>query len=203
MQNTNTKFSDYTDAQYVIEPIIAKYLKREITNAQKTHKTVLKLDYQAVLDYVLNSLQLRTKYHDMISHNAWLVETTLDTHLKNPARAICSNAAITYSVDRASSSNNYPGDTIMYITGHRLEEIPRALNINTNQEFINKCSALHENNKKIIKQNNSELNYILNAMRVIKLFNEYGQYIDNSSLNTLFKYLNQNKLHKTIYIYLY
>lgn len=203
MQNTNTKFSDYTDAQYVIEPIIAKYLKREIDNAQKAHKTVLKLDYQAALNYVLNNLQLRTKYHDMISHNAWLVETTLDTHLENPARATSDKSAITYSVDKNSSLNNYPGETIMYITGHRLEEIPKALNINTNQEFISKCSALRDDNEKIIKQNNSELNYILNAMRVIKLFNEYGQYIDNSSLNTLFKYLNQDKLHKTIYIYLY
>lgn len=194
MKNNNFNLYDLRVVYEYAQEHAIDYLNSKIKQAQRTGKTVFEFSYSDLQSYIIDNVDNADKtfknYH-VLKNSPWLIVTALEDYLNT---SNCDNTPL-YSTKSANDSSIYPKSEIRDLI-YEFNAESRDQTNNNEYQTINK-----EINDVLKKQ--TEFRFISAVMHILTYYSKYSLKQNDEYVAEILAFLANQKLDKTIYVYLF
>lgn len=192
MQNNNFNLDDLRIVYEYAQKRAIDYLTSEIKIAQPTGKTVFELSYSDLQNYIISSANFKTaKNYCALKNSPWLIIVALEDYLNTSK---CDNRPL-YSTKNADDSSIYPASDI--------RDLIYEFNTETNDQINNnELQAVNKEANDLLKKQ-TEFRSILAVMHILTYYSKYSLKQNDEYIAEILAFLANQKLSKTIYVYLF
>lgn len=191
MQNNNFNLYDLRVVYEYAQTRAIDYLDSKIKQAQCTGKTVFEFSYSDLQNHIINNADKTAKDYRILKNSPWLIAVALEDYL-NTAKG--DNKPL-YSTKNANDSSIYPAGDIRDLIYEFNTESRDQVNNNERQTVGKEANDL------LKKQ--TEFCSILAVMHILTYYSKYSLRQNNEYIAEILAFLANQKLNKTIYIYLF
>lgn len=192
MQNNNFNLDDLRAVYEYVQKRAIDYLNSKIKQAQCTGKTVFEFSYSDLQDHIISSANFKTdKNYWVLKNSPWLIIAALEDYLNT---AKCDNKPL-YSTKNANDSSIYPASDIRDLIYEFNAESRDQIDNNERQTVSKEANDL------LKKQ--TEFRFILAVMHILTYYSKYSLKQNDEYVAEILAFLANQKLNKTIYIYLF
>lgn len=191
MQNNNFNLYDLRVVYEYAQTRAIDYLNSKIKQAQRTGKTVFEFSYSDLQNHIINNADKTAKDYHVLKSSPWLIVTALEDYLNTSK---CDNKPL-YSTKNANDSSIYPKSEIRDLI-YEFSAESRDQTDNNEYQIVNK-----EINDLLKKQ--TEFCFILAVMHILTYYNKYSLKQNDEYIAEILAFLANQKLDKTIYVYLF
>lgn len=192
MQNNNFNLDDLRAVYEYAQKRAIDYLNSEIKMAQHTGKTVFEFSYSDLQNHIISSANFKiAKNYCSLKNSPWLIAVALEDYLNTSK---CDNKPL-YSTKNANDSSVYPEDEI--------RDLIAEFNAGANDQINN--NELQTVNKKAndLLKKQTEFRSILAVMHILTYYSKYSLRQNDEYIAEILAFLANQKLNKTIYVYLF
>lgn len=194
MQNNNFNLFDLRVVYEYAQNHAIDYLNSKIKQAQRTGKTVFEFSYSDLQNHIIDNVDNADKtfknYH-VLKSSPWLIAGALEDYLNT---AKCDNKPL-YSTKNANDSSIYPASEIRDLI-YEFNAESRDQTDNNEYQTVNKKA-----NDLLKKQ--TEFHSILAVMHILTYYSKYSLRQNDEYIAEILAFLANQKLDKTIYVYLF
>lgn len=191
MQNNNFNLYDLRVVYEYAQNHAIDYLNSKIKQAQRTGKTVFEFSYSDLQDHIINNADKTAKDYRVLKNSPWLIIAALEDYLNTSK---CDNKPL-YSTKNANDSSIYPASEIHDLI-YEFSAESRDQTNNNEYQTVNK-----EINDLLKKQ--TEFCSILAVMHILTYYSKYSLRQNDEYIAEILAFLANQKLNKTIYVYLF
>lgn len=192
MQNNNFNLDDLRAVYEYAQKRAIDYLNSEIKLAQPTGKTVFEFSYSDLQDYIISSANFKTaKNYCSLKNSPWLIAVALEDYLNTSK---CDNKPL-YSTKNADDSSIYPAGEI--------RDLIYEFNAETNDQVNNNERQIVSKEINTILKEQTEFRSILATMHILTYYGKYSLRQNDEYIAEILAFLANQKLNKTIYVYLF
>lgn len=192
MQNNNFNLDDLRAVYEYAQKRAIDYLNSQIKQAQRAGKTVFEFSYSDLQDHIISSANFKTaKNYCALKDSPWLIAVALEDYLNTSK---CDNKPL-YSTKNADDSSIYPAGEIRDLISEFNAESRDQID-NNERQTVNK-----EANDLLKKQ--TEFRSILAVMHILTYYSKYSLKQNDEYIAEILAFLANQKLDKTIYVYLF
>lgn len=191
MQNNNFDLYDLRVVYEYAQKRAIDYLNSKIKAAQRTGKTVFEFSYSDLQNHIINNADKTAKDYRVLKSSPWLIAVALEDYLNT---AKCDNKPL-YSTKNANDSSIYPKSEIRDLI-YEFNAESRDQTDNNEYQTVNK-----EVNDVLKKQ--TEFRFILAIMHILTYYSKYSLKQNDEYVAEILAFLANQKLNKTIYVYLF
>lgn len=192
MQNNNFNLDDLRVVYEYAQKRAIDYLNSKIKQAQRAGKTVFEFSYNDLQNHIISSANFKTaKNYCSLKNSPWLIAIALEDYLNTSK---CDNKPL-YSTKNADDASIYPAGEIHDLIYEFNAEANDQINNNERQTV----------NKEIddILKKQTEFRSILAAMHILTYYSKYSLKQNDEYIAGILAFLANQKLNKTIYVYLF
>lgn len=194
MKNNNFNLYDLRVVYEYAQTRAIDYLNSKIKQVQRTGKTVFEFSYSDLQSYIIDNVDNADKtfknYH-VLKNSPWLIAVALEDYLNT---AKCDNKPL-YSTKNANDSSIYPKSDIRDLI-YEFSAKSRDQTDDNERQTVNK-----EVNDLLKKQ--TEFHFILAVMHILTYYSKYSLKQNDEYIAEILAFLANQKLNKTIYVYLF
>lgn len=191
MQNNNFNLYDLRVVYEYAQTRAIDYLNSKIKQAQHTGKTVFEFSYNDLQNHIINNADKTAKDYRVLKSSPWLIAVALEDYLNTSK---CDNKPL-YSTKSANDSSIYPKSEIRDLI-YEFSAESRDQTNNNEYQTVNK-----EINDLLKEQ--TEFCFILAVMHILTYYNKYSLKQNDEYVAEILAFLANQKLDKTIYVYLF
>ena len=197
MKNNNFNLYDLRVVYEYAQTRAIDYLNSKIKAAQRTGKTVFEFSYSDLQNHIINNADKTAKDYCVLKSSPWLIAVALEDYLNTSK---CDNKPL-YSTKNANDSSIYPASEIRDLI-YEFNAESRDQTDNNEYQTVNK-----EINDLLKKQ--TEFRSILAVMHILTYYSKYSFYSkyslrqNDEYIAEILAFLANQKLDKTIYVYLF
>lgn len=191
MQNNNFNLYDLRVVYEYVQTRAIDYLNSKIKAAQRTGKTVFEFSYSDLQSHIINNADKTAKDYRVLKSSPWLIAVALEDYLNT---AKCDNKPL-YSTKNANDSSIYPKSEIRDLI-YEFSAESRDQTNNNEYQTVNK-----EIDDLLKKQ--TKFHSILAVMHILTYYNKYSLKQNDEYIAEILAFLANQKLNKTIYVYLF
>lgn len=191
MKNNNFNLYDLRVVYEYAQTRAIDYLNSKIKAAQRIGKTVFEFSYSDLQNHIINNADKIAKDYCVLKSSPWLIIAALEDYLNT---AKCDNKPL-YSTKNANDSSIYPASDIHDLIYEFNAEANDQVNNNEYQTVSKEANDL------LKKQ--TEFHYILAVMHVLTYYSKYSLKQNDEYVAEILTFLANQKLDKTIYVYLF
>lgn len=191
MQNNNFNLYDLRVVYEYAQTRAIDYLNSKIKQAQRTGKTVFEFSYSDLQNHIINNADKTAKDYRVLKNSPWLIIAALEDYLNTSK---CDNKPL-YSTKNANDSSIYPKSDIRDLI-YEFNAKSRDQTDNNEYQTVNK-----EINDVLKKQ--TEFRFILAVMHILTYYSKYSLKQNDEYVAEILAFLANQKLDKTIYVYLF
>lgn len=191
MKNNNFNLYDLRVVYEYAQEHAIDYLNSKIKQAQRTGKTVFEFSYSDLQSYIIDNADKTAKDYRVLKSSPWLIAVALEDYLNT---SNCDNKPL-YSTKSANDSSIYPKSDIHDLI-YEFSAKSRDQTDDNERQTVNK-----EVNDVLKKQ--TEFHFILAVMHVLTYYSKYSLKQNDEYIAEILAFLANQKLNKTIYVYLF
>ena len=191
MQNNNFNLYDLRVVYEYAQTRAIDYLNSKIKQAQCTGKTVFEFSYSDLQNHIINNADKTAKDYRILKNSPWLIAVALEDYLNTSK---CDNKPL-YSTKNANDSSIYPASDIRDLIYEFSTESHNQID-NSERQTVDK-----EANDLLEKQ--TEFHSILAVIHILTYYSKYSLRQSNDYIAEILAFLANQKLNKTIYVYLF
>lgn len=191
MKNNNFNLYDLRVVYEYAQEHAIDYLNSKIKQAQRTGKTAFEFSYSDLQSYIIDNADKTAKDYRVLKSSPWLIAVALEDYLNT---AKCDNKPL-YSTKSANDSSIYPASEIRDLI-YEFSAESRDQTDNNERQTVNK-----EVNDVLKKQ--TEFHSILAVMHILTYYSKYSLKQNDEYIAEILAFLANQKLNKTIYVYLF
>lgn len=191
MKNNNFNLYDLRVVYEYAQEHAIDYLNSKIKQAQRTGKTVFEFSYSDLQSYIIDNADKTAKDYRVLKSSPWLIAVALEDYLNT---SNCDNKPL-YSTKSANDSSIYPKSEIRDLI-YEFSAKSRDQTDDNERQTVNK-----EVNDVLKKQ--TEFHFILAVMHILTYYSKYSLRQNDEYIAEILAFLANQKLNKTIYVYLF
>lgn len=191
MQNNNFNLYDLRVVYEYAQTRAIDYLNSKIKEAQRTGKTVFEFSYIDLQNHIIDNADKTAKDYRVLKNSPWLIAVALEDYLNTSK---CDNKPL-YSTKNANDSSIYPKSEIRDLIYEFSAE-------SRDQTDNNEYQTVNKEVNDLLKKH-TEFHFILAAMHVLTYYSKYSLRQNDEYIAEILAFLANQKLNKTIYVYLF
>ena len=191
MQNNNFNLDDLRTVYEYAQTRAIDYLDSKIKQAQRTGKTVFEFSYSDLQNHIINNADKTAKDYHILKNSPWLIIAALEDYLNT---AKCDNKPL-YSTKNANDSSIYPASDI--------HDLIYEFNAESRDQIDNNERQTVSKTAEDLLKKQTEFRFILAVMQILTYYSKYSLKQNDEYVAEILAFLANQKLNKTIYVYLF